>query len=213
MNEKGLEKPRLHKELLEAGDLKKNMNQEEYISNVSFEGDFIETAEVDRIHFDSCYFHNVIFSECHFPHIDMLDCVFDHCDFSNIDCSEGSIHRCQFEQCRMTGSDFSDCVIHNTSFIKNIGKYINFSFSKFKQVMMLDDDFNSGGFNGCEFKKTAFENCNLNKCEFINAALSGVNWMTCTIEEIMITIDNVKGLTVSSDQAVDIARLFGLTIK
>ena len=213
MSEKAFEEPRVHPELLTKGDLVKLVEEEDYITQQIFDGDFLEGVEKVRIHFDGCLFRNVIFSDCHFPHLDFLDCIFDHCDLSNIECSEGSIHRCRFEQCRMTGSDISANVIHNTAFIKNTGKYINFSFTKFKQVTMEDNDFTSGGFNGCEFKKIIFTDCKLDQCEFVNAVLDGVNWKTCSIDEIMITIENLRGLTVSSEQAANIAQLFGLTIE
>lgn len=206
------EKPKVNKEMLDEMNLNKLCDEEDYIHGAYFADSEVFGLKKERMHFDSCIFRNIVFQECEFEKADFLDVIFDHCDLSNIIMNDSSIHRAQFTQCRMIGSDLSNCTIHNTKFDNIRGRYINYSFSKFKQCEFEKADFESASFNGCTFKHMEFKDCNLNKNEFINTILTETDFSTCSIDDITITIDCLKGLKVSSSQAISLARLLGLII-
>lgn len=206
-----IEKPKLNVELLKDVSFEKSLD-EQYVNGYEFNGDMISMMEIEYLHFDGCVFKNVIFEECIFENIDMLDCIFDGCDLSNIQMINGCIHRCEFHNCRLVGSDFSSNTIHNTIFDHNNARYMNLSFVKFKNVAIIENDMMSSSFNETIFKTTTFTNNNLTLTEFMNADCSSIDLSTSTIDGIVLTEKSMKGLSVSSLQAIDLSKLLGLKI-
>ena len=54
--------------------------------------------------------------------------------------------------------------------------------------------------------------CNLSESEFINTSLATLDFSTCEIHQVIIPMEQLKGLTVSTEQAVQLAQLLGLKI-
>lgn len=183
-----------------------------YIFAHEFDNCLLTKMEIDHLHLDGCIFKNVIFEECCYENMDFLDCIFDGCDLSNIQMVNGCIHRCEFINCRMVGSDLSNSVIHNTLFSHNNARYINMSFTKFKLDHFENNDMMSSSFNECIFKMATFHENRLVTSEFINSDLSTLDLSTCNIEGITLTPQSMKGLTVSSLQAIELSKLLGLKI-
>lgn len=206
------ERPKVIEDDLEPIDFIKVCEEEDYIYGALIQDIEVNELEKTRLHLDHCIFKNVTFSNCEFDHCDLIDVIFDHCDLSNISMYEGGIHRTHFNHCRMSGSDFSSSVLQNVHFDKVLGKYMNFSFGTLKYTDIDHSDLEFASFNGCTFKDLKFDESNLNRNEFINTILDKVDVSTCTIEELTITADSIKGLKVSSAQALDLSRVLGLII-
>ncbi len=58
----------------------------------------------------------------------------------------GSIYRVEFKNSKLIGVRFDDCILKNVLFKDVLGKYSNFSFSKFKIVSILDSNFENSVF-------------------------------------------------------------------
>lgn len=205
-------KPKLQVERKPQTDFYKAL-EENYLYNAQFEDQLFSMIEEEHIHFDSCYFKNVIFEECKFSHIDMMDCIFEGCDVSNIIMSEGCMHRCEFHNCRMVGADFSNMVIKNILFDTNSNRYGNYSCSKLQNCIFKQMDMTSTNLNDMRIKDVIFDSCNLSLCEFIHTPLTNIDVSTSNIEGITITVDSMKGLCVSPNQAIDLSKLLGLKVK
>ena len=59
----------------------------------------------------------------------------------------------------------------------------------------------------------AFEENQLEIAEFIHTSLNGLDFSNCKIDGIVIPMENLKGLSVSPEQALQLATLLGLKIK
>ena len=125
---------------------------------------------------------------------------------------DGTIHRCEFINCRLTGSDFSNSSIQNTLFKDNTARYANFSYSKFKSVNFINNQMMNSSFNECSYRKVSYDTCNLSESEFINTSLATLDFSTCEIHQVIIPMEQLRGLTVSTEQAVQLAQLLGLKI-
>ncbi len=63
----------------------------------------------------------------------------------------------------MIGVRFDDCILKNVLFKDVLGKYSNFSFSKFKIVSILDSNFENSVFQEVKGDNLVFEYTNLKK--------------------------------------------------
>lgn len=73
-----------------------------------------------------------------------------------------------------------------------------------------------GGLDNCQFTNVEFEHCNLVEAEFHRTSLKGIDLTSSEIAGIRIGSipgGELKGATVTSLQALDIARMLGITIK
>lgn len=207
-----IEKPKRLKILEQTDSFESLIKEDSYVEGFFFDGETITALDIDRLSLNKCHFKNVSFESCQFDRIDLMDTTFENCDLSHLKMMDGVIHRCEFKNCRMTGSDLSNCAIHNTLFEENTARYANFSFSKFKKVNFIQNQLVNTSFNECQYAKVAYEENNLSESEFINTKLAGIDFSTCDLNNIVIPIESLKGLTVSSEQAIQLAKLLGLNI-
>lgn len=188
------------------------INEDAYIEGLLFENVVITKVMQGHLYLAKCYFKNVTFESCEFDRIDLTDTTFENCDLSNFKLTDGTIHRCEFINSRLTGSDLSNCSIQQTLFLENSARYANFSYSKFKGVNFIKNQLANSSFNECNYLKVSYDECNLVECEFINTPLTTLDFSTCEIYGAMIPVQSLKGLSVSSEQAIQLAQLLGLKI-
>lgn len=68
-------------------------------------------------------------------------------------------------------------------------------------------------FNGCDMSGTVFEGSDLTGADFSGAVIVGCDFRRATIEDIRVAPEQMTGVIVTSDQALYLARLFGLDIQ
>ena len=76
----------------------------------------------------------------------------------------------------------------------------------------MNNQMKNNSFNECDYKKVSYERCQLSESEFINTPLATLDFSSCEIHQAIIPVENLRGLTVSSEQAVALATLMGLKI-
>ena len=79
-------------------------------------------------------------------------------------------------------------------------------------VNFINNQMKNNSFNECQYKKVSYEECQLAESEFINTSLATLDFSSCDIQQIIVPVENLRGLTVSSEQAVALASLLGLKI-
>ena len=124
--------------------LNNNLDQIElYRENITDEADFsfaivsdcsLEKLDANKIAFKQVIFKNVIFNEIVFRCIDLVDIRFENCDLSNVDFSEGSLHRVEFINCKIIGINLSEATLRDVVFENCNGQYSFFTYSNCKQV-------------------------------------------------------------------------------
>lgn len=88
--------------------------------------------------------------------------------------------------------------------------------SKLRNVSFNQCFLRGGGLDNCQFTNVEFEHCNLVEAEFHRTSLKGIDLTSSEIAGIRIGSipgGELKGATVTSLQALDIARILGITIK
>ena len=95
----------------------------------------------------------------------------------------------------------------------SLGKYINVSYSKLKNVCIEDCNFKESIFQQVKFDKVSFNNTDLTASYFNKTSLNKVDLTTCDITEIDVEISDLSGAIVTSIQGLDLTRLMNIVIK
>jgi len=127
-----------------------------------------------------------------------------------------AFYRVEFIGCKLTGTNFSESIFNHTTIRDCKGDYVIFSMSKLRNVSFNQCFLRGGGLDNCQFTNVEFEHCNLVEAEFHRTSLKGIDLTSSEIAGIRIGSipgGELKGATVTSLQALDIARMLGITIK
>ena len=141
---------------------------------------------------------------------DYIQCIFKNVDFSKCDLSN-----IYFEECKFINCDFS-----NSVYSKYISKSNEYRNSKFIGTNMMGAhlenvcDMSESSFIRLEkINKIAFNDCKMIRADFRETKLNQVDFSTCDISEIMVNIEDLRGLIVTSYQAISLSTILGLKIK
>lgn len=74
-------------------------------------------------------------------------------------------------------------------------------------------DLQGAYFNGSNLSGTRFAGSDLTGADFSGAVLTGCDFRRATIQDIRVAPEQLRGVIVTSDQALYLARLFGLDIQ
>ena len=203
---------------LSDGLVKLNINDIEFTDGLSIEGAEIIEGRPEPIDIKTCIlkrsvFKNILFIETSVKKLDVNNVRFEHCDFSNAAFSGAVIHRAEFVNCKMLGTNFTEAVFRNVSFKDCKCDYAFFSFANFKQVKFEACSMIQSDFQRAALSKFAFSKCNLTASQFSGVSMRGLDISDCEIEGIIAGADDLKGAVISSHQAIQLAAVFGLTIK
>ena len=209
--------PRLVKNLREDVDWMDCISrQEDDFTECSFNGLCVEDVSKQNLSVNSCLFTNCGFIACNYRKSQFSDGVFKNCDLSNINLSGCGFYRVEFIGCKLTGTNFSESIFNHTTIRDCKGDYVIFSMSKLRNVSFNQCFLRGGGLDNCQFTNVEFEHCNLVEAELHRTSLKGIDLTSSEIAGIRIGSipgGELKGATVTSLQALDIARMLGITIK
>ena len=182
--------------------------EEALIENTTIDG--IENLSVSL---NSCIFKNVVFEYCDFRRIDMTDIIFENCDLSNINFPYSSLYRVEFINCKLTGCNFNDSTLKSVVFKNCLGRYSNFAFSKFSGVSIENSDFSFAVFQEIKNETLLLDSNNLTKSVFTGTSLNNVDFTNSDIDGIEVRLKDVYGGIFSANQALDLSKLMGISIK
>ena len=95
------------------------------------------------------------------------------------------------------------------------GEFVNFSRSRLRSVRFAGAQLRGGFFDGCRFERVVFSQCGLVTADFSGTRLAGISFADSDIRDIRlreVVSPELKGLRVSPEQAVGLARLLGVEI-
>ncbi|MCF6515745.1 hypothetical protein GSH19_06240 [Lactobacillus sp. S2-2] len=189
----------------------------------------VEFKEIeDNINYVNCKFINydhdinisdVIFDNCLFEDNDFsgsewLDITFNNMDLSNKNFNESIIYRSKFNNCRMTGISLIDTRLKSDDFSKSQLDFCNFSGSKLNELNFFECSLNGMLFQEVEHqKKINFDKCSLNDTSFINTKMNQIDLSTSYFDNIELSIELIRGVTMNSAQLVLIADYLGIYLK
>ncbi len=170
-------------------------------------------GSLSEFEFNGCLFEKVKFSQIDFDHCALIDCVFDHCDFSNADLSNSCFRRVEFRQCNLVGIDASRSVMEDVLMTRCNARYSNFSGTQMKNCEWKDTRADEAYLNDCRLMNLSIENCVFSGAEFLHTPLKQIDFSTSMIDGIALSGPELKGIIVSSIQAVSLAKMLGIVIK
>ncbi len=187
--------------------------EEEDIRSRLFSNEEMENVDIVRADFYGCTFSECRLSGWNLEEIHFSDCVFRGCDLSNLRMEGGGFHRVEFQNCRLMGASFSGTVFDDVLISGCGARYGNFSEARFRSCRFRNTDVSEGSFGGSQFQKSAVENCRFRSTEFFHAGIAGLDFSSCSLEGAVFAVSDVKGITVSAEQAVELSKLLGIRVK
>ncbi len=162
--------------------------------------------------FNGCRFKRVRLSG-DFKKTTFVDCHFDQCDLSNTALNQSLFFRVRFENCKGTGSLIRKSKLKYTEFIKCAFPLSDFSESNFEHVRFMESNVSESAFQNIRQLGLMTVKTDMTDCDFIDSSLNGMDFSGCTVQNIRVSPQLLKGLTVDSEQAIGIATLLGVKIK
>ena len=143
------------------------------------------------------------FTKCELETVDAANAVLDESGWNQVRVHESRWTGAQlnfahmadvmFDQCQMNHAQLQECTLKNTRF--------------------EHCDLRGAYFNGSKMEGTVFAGSNLTGADFSRADITKCDFRRANIEEIRIAPDQLRGVIVTQDQALYLARLLGLDVR
>ena len=146
-------------------------------------------------------------------HCFITDTTFINCDFSNTDFSDSSFTDANFIDCKFVGCKFFNNSWRRVKIENSNFAYSNYDSANFKKVEFYNTKLDYFVLSLCKLDKVKFENSSLIAATLAGTKLNGIDFRTCSIEGIIVKIDDIKGMIVNEWQALSLAKLLEIDIK
>jgi len=208
-----VEQPRLPRSLEEKYFQKVYDQDESYINACIIKDVAIDGEITGHIEFSQVIFKNVIFNDVSFENIVLTDVVFEKCDLSNTSFMGGNFHRVEFRESKMLGVNLAEASLTNVLFDNCNLNLSAFGYARFKQVKFNHCSMHSADCYECTFNNVAFDTCDLDKANLSGTPLKGIDLSNSTFQMLTLSLEDLYGCEVSTDQAIGFSKLLGLVIK
>lgn len=142
-----------------------------------------------------------------------LDSTFQSADGANADLTGSSLIRTLVTESRLTGVKLNDAYISETIFSDCLMPMAQVQQVKTKRVRFERCNLKGAFFNGSQLAGAVFEACDLRGADFSGADIQGADLRRSSIDDIRLDPSQLKGVIVTSDQALYLARLIGLMVR
>ncbi|MFC0233714.1 pentapeptide repeat-containing protein [Vagococcus entomophilus] len=168
--------------------------------------------DTSQVYFQQTLLNKCLFSGSHFTRFECMDVIFNHCDLSNVEWIGGSFHRIIFKNCKLTGCNFAESTLRDCQFIDCMMDYCSFNYTTMKSVSFQENSLKDSEFSEVTWQHLFFYKNKLTGSTWFQTKLAGLNFSTCTFEQIILSKELLRGLTVNQEQAITIALGFGLLL-
>lgn len=199
-------------------DLLPTKNLESFISEEVYSNCLIEhldhpTGEIHFITFEQTKLKKCRLTNLTMPRFEASDTIFDHCDFSNTEMIGATFHRVLFKNCKLIGANFAESIFVDCEFDACLADFSTFSYTNFKTARLNQTSFIESDFFEMKWQHLTISNCDFTASNWFHTPLAGLNFANSTIERIVFSPNQIKGLTIHPQQAVLIAQMLGLIIE
>ncbi|WLD94599.1 pentapeptide repeat-containing protein [Alkalihalobacillus sp. AL-G] len=195
---------------LDSIDLKEKLQYEQHFNMCIIRDCEINGETIEKLCFENVVFKNVTFYDVSFRFLELTDVMFEKCDLSNVDFSDAIVHRVHMKDCKMVGMNLAGSALRNISLDGCIGNMAAFGYSDCKNVQFRNSSLCNSDFFESKFKNVVFEQCDINGANLSGTVLKGIDLSSCTFEKLVVSIENLEGCIITSDQAVGFAKALGL---
>lgn len=142
----------------------------------------------------------------------LTDVVVTGCDLSNVDLHKGSWTRVACTDSKLIGARANESSWQDVHVEDYVADMLQLQQSRCQRVRFSQCRLRGAFFNGTDLTGTVFEGCDLRDADFSHAVLTGVDLRRSIIEGIRIGPEQLRGLTLTQDQALYVAGILGITI-
>lgn len=167
-----------------------------------------EYLEIRNSKIISCDFQN-----SRFDGLDIDDTIIERSNLSNLSLVDHSYNRVIFKDCNLTGINFTDSYLKEVEFINCNLRYSNFSEAHITKVKFKDCELSQSSFMEITWKDLEFNDCNMNEVDLYRTKLDRLDLSSCSINNMKFSIEQLRGLIVSMEQAIIISAMLGIKIK
>lgn len=114
---------------------------------------------------------------------------------------------------RFTGAQMNGCRLNQTVFTECRMNLMQCQESKLRDIRFEKCDLRGAYFNMSAMSGTVFAGSDLTGADFSGAEIRGCDFRRAIIEDIRVSPDQMHGVIVTADQALYLARLFGLDVR
>lgn len=195
-------------------DLLAQLEEDEDIEAIRFEGVTFEPLPVHRATFRGCVFERCLFLPGDGTIYDFMDCVFKTCDFAGMTFQRGGFRRVAFRDCRGIGMYMSEAAFRSVTADDCQFSYANLGLASLKAVTFTQCDLSHASFGEATFDTVAFTDSRLSGAELYGTSLSGMDLRSDQIDGIILgDLKELAGAKVSPLQACDLAVLLGVIVE
>lgn len=183
------------------------------LRGLRFRGAALTEQELHGFDVEGCLFQECRFTGQEWEGVHFSDTRFEQCDLSGFRLQDCGLRRVEFRQCRMLGFWSLEGIWEHVFLTGCAAQYGNYGLSQFRRCLLEDCDFSSGTFGGADFRNTAIRRCRFDQTEFFHAKLAGLDFSDSSLSGAAFALEDLRKVTVSPEQAVELAKLLGLYIK
>ena len=126
---------------------------------------------------------------------------------------EGLIgERIVIQEARALGARLSGAVLDDLRVTGGDWRYALFLESRFKSSVFEGVNLREASFQGANLSGLRFIGCDLSRADFRDARLNGTDFRGSRIEGLLVHEKNLRGATISPEQAIDLVHLLGVTV-
>jgi uncharacterized protein YjbI with pentapeptide repeats len=184
-------------------------SEDKYMDTL-FEGLDIECSR--QIEFNGCVFKRVHFIG-EFQKAQFIDCILDHCDFSNTQFQDSRFYRVKLLGCKGIGTNFNKAKWQFVQLEESMLNYSEHSDGTIQDTMIKNCDFSQSSFFTAILQRIKLNKVDFSDADFSDTPLVGLDFSDCIIDRIRVSMNQIKGLTINSEQASMLIRLLGVEVK
>ncbi len=187
---------------------------EAVISNTAFSGlelayEDAREATFEAVSFRSCVFDGVDFSGC-----TLRDVVFSGCRFVRCVMDRAWLDHVDFRDCSAPGLSLMKARLASVALLESDLSYANLSETSIDRLRVRAGKFIEAALQRSRIKRAELDGCDLTRLDVFGTSLAGIDVSTCTFAAPVVSgnFHELRGLTVSPEQAVALAGLLGVTV-
>ena len=135
--------------------------------------------------------------------------MFVSCDFA-----DGFFRNCKISECKAEGNNFHACHIRDTVFSGCNMRYSGFNKNVWERVKLENCNFSDTALSELKLKTPVFAKTDFTHADFFKTSLKGIDLSGCEINGIAVsdTLYELRGVKITSEQAVNVAQMLGVKI-
>ncbi len=179
-----------------------------YVSSGEFSGRTLSQLVVRRSVISA-----VSFAGGQIKSVRLKDVRFVRCDFSNTVLRGIDASRVEFIDCRFIGVKALECRMEDILFERCNGRYGQFQDGSAVRSEFVESQFEDADFRGVNLSHSKWTKSSFVRADVTGSKLQGCDLSGAETEGLLVAALDLHGAIVNPSQAMDFARLLGLTIR